>query len=132
VATHSAVWVDIHLSQCVRPAAAAALTVVATQAHALDEFHALANHRSLDSSPTYVPVLPCVLLVLHARKPGKPGKRSKALVEETMLRILLLGAVLQVSRAARNSVISNIEPRRDTKGAIIDAHDGNVVRDPRT
>ena len=57
---------------------------------------------------------------------------AKALVEETMLRILLLGAVLQVSRAARNSVISNIEPRRDTKGAIIDAHDGNVVRDPRT
>ena len=63
-----------------------------------------------------------------------PGNvvQKRCFKKETMLRILLLGAVLQVSRAARNSVISNIEPRRDTKGAIIDAHDGNVVRDPRT
>lgn len=33
--------------------------------------------------------------------------------------------------AAAGTVISNILPRRDSSGSIIDAHDGNVVQDPQ-
>lgn len=46
--------------------------------------------------------------------------------------MLLRFAALTASCSAAISTVSNIVPRRATTGAIIDAHDGNVVEDPST